>query len=253
MSERQVVDTDTAQEFMSQILDVVDVERLAGIATELEAKSAWFQERLTSAALASMTSDGFEELLGRVFATRGKTRKTLLAMPFEDVRAWMADLLYGDDELPVRFQRFADHLDGVADNLRIDFASELLHFNDPERHWLWTRWMWDPKTKTGSVPLVTYAEYDLGGETAAEVYMKIGRAVAFVHEVGGAAGFQTISRSIFGTDVFLCCVYVVYAYTVLKMRMTQEFNKVMPGLTEFCRRLLGLHRKGPQVAAAPGA
>ena len=73
--------------------------------------------------------------------------------------------------------------------------------------------------------------------------IEVGRAVAFVHEVGDAAGFQKISRNVFGTDVYLCCVYVVYAYTVLKMRMTQEFNKVMPGLPEFCRRLLGVHRR----------
>ena len=78
--------------------------------------------------------------------------------------------------------------------------------------------------------------------------MKVGRAVAFVHEVGEAAGFQSISRNIFGTDVFLSCVYVVYAYTVLKMRMTNEFNKVMPGLPEFSRRLLGVNRKGQRKA-----
>ena len=63
-----------------------------------------------------------------------------------------------------------------------------------------------------------------------------------MHEVGEAAGFQAIAKSIFGTDVFLSCVYVVYAYTVLRMRMTNEFNRVMPELPEFCRRLLGVHR-----------
>ncbi len=57
-----------------------------------------------------------------------------------------------------------------------------------------------------------------------------------------------ISNTIFGTDVFLSCVYVIYVYTVLKMRMTQEFNKVMPQLPEFCRRLLGV-RKKPSLAA----
>jgi hypothetical protein len=36
---------------------------------------------------------------------------------------------------------------------------------------------------------------------------------------------------------------VVYVYTVLRLRMTQEFNKVMPGLPEFSRRLLGVYQK----------
>ena len=64
-----------------------------------------------------------------------------------------------------------------------------------------------------------------------------------MHETGEAVGFREISRNAFGTDVYLACVYVIYAYTVLKMRMTNEFNKVMPGLPEFCRRLLGVHKK----------
>ena len=117
----------------------------------------------------------------------------------------------------------------------------------PDLYWLWGRWMWDAKKKTGAIPLVTSEEFDLQGETEGEVYMKVGNGVAFVHSIAEAADFQFISRSLFGTDVFLSCVYVVYAYTVLRMRMTQEFNKVMPGLPEFTRRLLGV-LKLPQAA-----
>ena len=124
------------------------------------------------------------------------------------------------NDAAARFQAFTERVPGLSDNVGRDFASELLHFTDPERNWLWTRWMWDPKTRTGALPLVTTAAYDLEGESAAEIYEKVGRAVAFVHEVGDAAGFQTISRSIFGTDLYLSCVYVVYAYTVLRMRST---------------------------------
>jgi hypothetical protein len=112
--------------------------------------------------------------------------------------------------------------------------------------------MWDPKTRTGALPLVTYSAYDFSGETAGDIYMRVGEAVAFVHHVGEAAGFQTISKTIFGTDVFLSCVYVVYVYTVLRMRMTQEFNKVMPGLPEFSRRLLGVYQKGNNLNSLSG-
>ena len=159
------------------------------------------------------------------------------------VRARLTELLDGAGDPGSRLQAFGDQFEGLADNLRVDLASELLHFARPENHWLWTRWMWDPRTRTGSLPLVTTAAYDLQGENSAEIYMKVGNAVAFVHEVGAAAGFQKISNNIFGTDVYLACVYTVYVYTVLKMRMTQEFNKVIPQLPEFCRRLLGVHRK----------
>jgi len=34
----------------------------------------------------------------------------------------------------------------------------------------------------------------------------------------------------------------VYVFTTIRMRMTQEFNRVIPPLPELCRRLLGVHR-----------
>lgn len=244
----QVVDTETAQEFMKETLDKVDASTLQQICAEVLVKSEWFQNTLSSEALPKLTEDDFAEVLRRIFATRGKTRQQLLAYPFEDMRSWMYELIHGDAEVSDRVDGFVDRLVGLDDNLRMDFAGELLHFTSPDRHWLWARWMWDPRTKTGSLPLVTTPAYDYSGETPGQIYMKVGRAVAFVHEVGEAAGFQSISRNIFGTDVFLCCVYVVYAYTVLKMRMTNEFNKVMPGLPEFSRRLLGVNRKGQRKA-----
>ncbi len=250
----QVVDTETAIEFMRETTNKVDAEALGAICADVEAKSRWFGETLGADALSSLTPEVYQQLLRRIFSTRGKTRQALLARDFDETRGRIGELLWGDGDAQTRVQTFADWLDDLPDNLRVDFASELLHFTRPDQHWLWTRWMWDPKTKTGALPLVTTAAYDFEGESAGEVYMKIGRAIAFVHEVGDAAGFQRISRSVFGTDVFLSCVYVIYAYTVLRMRMTQEFNKVMPGLPEFSRRLLGVYKKSARrPAAAPEA
>jgi hypothetical protein len=34
----------------------------------------------------------------------------------------------------------------------------------------------------------------------------------------------------------------VYLYTITRLRMTQEFNKVIPPLPELVRRFLGVHR-----------
>jgi hypothetical protein len=245
----QVVDTDTAREFMKETLEKVEPEELAKICAEVEAKAAWFHGKLAAEAFDDFSHADYAEVLKRIFATRGKTRKVLEELEFAPMRERIGELLHGTDELEARFRTFVDQLDGLDSNLRMDFTSELLHFTYPERHWLWSRWMWDPRTRTGSLPLVVTSAYEFDGEHAGQVYMKVGRAVAFVHEVGNAAGFQTISKSIFGTDVYLCCVYVVYAYTVLRMRMTQEFNKVMPGLPEFCRRLLGVHVKTSAATA----
>lgn len=250
----QVVDTETAKEFMAETLARVDVDELARIGVEVEAKAAWFGERLSPAALPRLARAEFATLLDSIFSIRGPSRRALDAAAWDDLRVWLVELLLGEVEPWHRLQAFCDRLgtlDGFAPNLRADFASELLHFAAPERHWLWTRWMWDPRTRTGALPLVTSAAYDLRGTEPGEVYPKVGRAVAFVHEVGDALGFRRIGKGIFGTDVFLSCVYVIYTYTVLRMRMTKEFNKVMPQLPEFSRRLLGVHRKGVRSASAP--
>jgi hypothetical protein len=239
----QIVDTESAKEFMREALDKVASEELLKICSEVEQKSRWFREKLDREAIPKLSSAEYFSLLRRIFATRRKAEAILKQFPLENLREWTATLLYGNGEVKARFQNFVDKLDGLENNLRRDFASEILHFTDPEKYWLWTRWMWDPKTRTGALPLVTYSAYDFSGETAGDIYMRVGEAVAFVHHVGEAAGFQTISKTIFGTDVFLSCVYVVYVYTVLRMRMTQEFNKVMPGLPEFSRRLLGVYKK----------
>jgi hypothetical protein len=250
---RQVVDTETALIFMKQTLEVIDAEELERISADVEQKAAWFQARLMPAALPNLSAADYDALVRRVHSARRKAAVFRDSFQLDDMRGWINELLHGTGEIGPRFDAFVGHLDGLPDNLRADFASELLHFTYPDRYWLWTRWMWDPRTRTGALPLVTSAAYDLFGDTPGEIYVKVGRGLAFVHEVGEAAGFQKISRSVFGTDVFLCCVYVIYAYTVLRMRMTQEFNKVMPQLAQFCRRLFGVYNEPPRAAAAEGA
>jgi hypothetical protein len=246
----QVVDTESAKEFMREALGNVAVEELIRICREVELKSQWFRHTLRRESIPALSSSEYLSLLRRIFATHRKAAAILQQFGLEPLLRWTGDLLYGEGDVRIRFQEFVDALDGLDERVRSDFASELLHFSDPHRYWLWTRWMWDPKARTGALPLVTYEDYDISGATAGDIYMQVGRGVAFVHQVGESAGFQTISRTIFDTDVFLGCVYVVYVYTVLRMRMTQEFNKVMPGLPEFLRRLLGVYEKDGNLGAA---
>ena len=151
-------------------------------------------------------------------------------------------LLYGQEPIQVRFQNFYDALEKVQDYIRFDLPSELLHYNSPEECWLWTRWVWDPKTETGALPLVIMEDYSFMTPTMGETYMKVGEATFFVKATGDAAGFTRIGKGPFGIDVYLACVYAVYIYTTVRMRITQEFNRVIPELPELCRRLLGAYR-----------
>jgi len=237
----QIVDTETAKEFMKEALEKIHEDELVKISEELKVKSDQFRERLSENRIHQLTAEELHKLLRLVFSTRRKAKKILDGLHNQVLTGWIAELLHGSAPIHQRFQDFCGRLETVDTHIRYDLAGELLHFTFPDKYWLWNHWMWNPKTETGSLPLVTTEDFSLHAPSFGESYLKVGRAVAFVHEVGEAAGFQSISRNLFGTDVYLSCVYAVYAYTVLRMRMTQEFNKVMPGLPEFSRRLLGVY------------
>ena len=126
-----------------------------------------------------------------------------------------------------------------------DLPLELLHFTAPERYWLWTRWIWDPLTRTGALALLTADDVDLSaGTTRGAVYLAVGRAMAIVDETGRAARFIVAKSGPFGVDVLLAAVYGVYMHTVLEMRLTREFNRVIPPLPDLIRRLLGVYHLG---------
>ena len=257
----QVVDTETAQEFMAQALEKAERAELGDILAGLERKSARFQALLAPEALPALDRRQLRGLLRSVFATRRKADALLDAVGEAGLREAAQELLYGRAATPERFRGFVDTLSGfwgdvrlarrpgkdetnLPENILCDLASELLHFSAPEAHWLWTRWMWDPRAGTGALPLVTMDGHDLHGRDAGETYVKVGVAVAFVRATGEAAGFAKFGMgdSPFAIDVFLACVYTVYMYTTLRLRMTQEFNKVVPQLPELTRRLLGVWR-----------
>ncbi len=237
----QLIDIEAAREFMKETLDKVDKQILIDIATTLEEKSLLFQNALSKDKILELTKEEFDSILDKVFSIRRKKDKLYEIISFENLKPSLYELLHSSDRIEKRFQDFIDVLGDLNTSLKYDLAGELLHFSYPDKYWLWSRWMWDPKNKTGAIPLVTSEDFDLQGTKISETYMKVGKGVAFVHSVAESAEFQFINRSLFGTDVYLSCVYIIYAYTVLKIKMTKEFNEVMPGLTEFSRRLLGVY------------
>jgi len=238
----QVVDTESAREFMKEALSRISGEETEAIVSALRDKSRRFQALLDRDALRGLGEEGLRRILRSVFSTRRTTPTILRENGVDALRDRIGELLYGGRNTAARFEEFCARLDGVDDSIRFDLASELLHYNQPEEYWLWNRWMWNPRNQTGALRLVTMDGYDFRGRDRGEAYLKVGEAVAFVSETAKAAGFQSAASGLFGTTVYLCLVYVIYVYTTLRLRMTQEFNKVVPALPELSRRILGVHR-----------
>lgn len=237
----QVVDTLTAKELMEEALKKISEDEVASIIRELGDKSRRFQSLLSKESLTQSGENDMRRVLQSVFCTRRKTNSILQQYPTDVLKTYVSELLYGSDSIENRFNAFCSKLGSLDQQIQFDLASELLHFIYPDTYWLWTKWMWDPRAKTGSLALVTMKDFELQRPTLGETYLRVGEAVVFVTNVGEAAGFQKQGKGLFGTDVYLALVYGIYIYTILKMRMTQEFNKVVPQLPELVRRLLGVY------------
>lgn len=235
----QVVDTESAREFMLEALGSISVEDQNAITRELAIKHERFRDRL--AGPGRLSQEDLRVLLRLIFSTRRHTRDFLEAPISAELPGAIDELLHSDAPLDSRFEGFCGRLSSFPETIRHDLASELLHFTFPEDYWLWARWVWDRSTRTGALSLVTM-DYELSAESLGESYLRIGRATAIVHETGKASGFTNIGDGRFGIDVFLACVYCVYVYTTVRMRMTREFNRVIPELPELARRFLGVYR-----------
>lgn len=240
-----VVDTPSAREFQREIASRVSPADLAAIAADLDRKSRALRELLAPGA-GRLDRAALRQVLRWVFATRRRADTILDQAGPDRLGAAIAGLLDPGEPVTVRFDRFDAFTAGLPGtglpDAGCDLASELLHFTDPGRYWLWTRWLWDPATETGALRLVTTDDIDLTeGASRGEMYLTVGRATAFLDETGKAAGFTDAGPGLFGTDVFLAAVYGVYMFTVLRMRMTQEFTRLVPPLPDLIRRLLGVY------------
>jgi len=194
----QVVDTESAREFMREALQKITEAELAAIADECEVKRRRFSALLARPAGAPPTEVELRALLRSVFSPRRRTAEFFDRVGAERLAAWIGDLVAPRGPVEARFQAFYDRLEGFPESVRYDLAGELLHFTDPDRYWLWTRWVWDPKTRTGALPLVTMEEYDLDAPSVGAMYLRVGEAIAFVHETGRAAGMIWIMSTAFG-------------------------------------------------------
>jgi hypothetical protein len=232
------VDTDVALDFMGEILARLDRADLAAMTAALEAKSAWVRKMISGPGRPGDPADRMALMLLRsFFPSRRRARDMVAALGGPALLAALDDLVAAGP-LDARLEAFGAALHPFEDVV-VDLGWEVLHVHDPTRYWPWTRWMWNPKTETGALRLVTADDVDLWGDTPVGTYHQVGAALAVVHQTVRALGL--VEDSPFGLDVFLANVYGVYMYTVLRMRMSQEFNRIVPELPSLARRLLGIH------------
>lgn len=239
---RTEVDEPSAVEFMREALIKIDEDDIGAVAELLVAKHRALAPFLERSSLAAGTASAVRPVLDRAFATRRRQDALLVQVGAPVLSAAIDRLLHDPAPIEARFTAFDEALEVLEPPLRRDLAGECLHFADPAQYWLWSRWMWDPATATGALPLVMVDDFDFSGADAGAVYLRVGAATAAVVATADELGFKRMRANRFVVDVYLAAIYGVYLYTVTRLRMTQEFNRVIPPLPDLVRRLLGVHR-----------
>ena len=161
------------------------------------------------------------------------------------------ELLKGKAPAPVRVAVFVEKQNALDTRLALELATGLLHNTFPNEHWLWTRWLWDPTTGTGILPLLAGSTHNLIATNIADGYARVGSVTALSTKFGEGTGLWTDElaaneqRAAFANSAFLACAYAVYMYGSTGWRLSRDFNELLPSLPNMARKLLGLPKKIP--------
>jgi hypothetical protein len=159
------------------------------------------------------------------------------------------ELLHGETPTPVRVATFVEKLNALDTRLALELASGLLHNNFPKGNWLWTRWLWDPTTGTGILPLLAGSTHNLLATNLGDGYARVGTVTAMSMKFGESTDLfspelvNDAKRAPFANSAFLACAYAVYMYGTTSWRLSRDFNKLLPSLPDMARRLLGLPKR----------
>ncbi|HEX6036310.1 MAG TPA: hypothetical protein VFY83_17860 [Anaerolineales bacterium] len=156
------------------------------------------------------------------------------------------ELLDSEFPTPVRVAAFVEKLNALDTRLALELATGLLHNTFPKDNWLWTRWLWDPTTGTGILPLLAGSSHNLLATNIAEGYARVGAVTAMSMKFAEGTGLWmdelmgNEKRALFANSAFLACAYAVYMYGSTSWRLSRDFNELLPSLPNMARRLLGL-------------
>ena len=238
-------DDPVLEETLQEALKQVSSDDVIAIADELAER----HERLFSGLRvdpASLTPS-FADIAAAVTHTRANAKALTNYFAHGDFQVF-DDLLNGELPTPVRVAKFVQKLDALDTRLALELASGLLYNTSPKDNWLWTRWLWDPTTGTGILPLLAGSTHNLLADNPADGYARVGLVTAMSMKFAEGTGLWTDEltvnekRAVFANSAFLACAYNVYLYGTTSWRLSREFNNLLPSLPNMARKLLGLKK-----------
>ena len=233
------------EETLQEALKQVSADDVIAIADELAQRHALLFVGLETDS--DRLASSFADIAAAVTHTRANARIITNYFSQSDYTI-LNELLKGDMPTTVRVSAFVQKLNALDTRLALELASGLLHNTLPNEYWLWTRWLWDPTTGTGILPLLAGSTHNLLADNLAEGYARVGAVTAMSMKFAEGTGLWTDEllsndkRARFANSAFLACAYNVYLYGTTSWRLSREFNNLLPSLPNMARKLLGLKK-----------
>jgi hypothetical protein len=231
------------QASLQEALGQVSPDDVIAVADELvERRTRLFEQLETDSTRLALS---FSDIANAVTHTKANAR-TIINYFSQADNQFFNELLNGEAPIPVRVAAFVEKLNALDTRLALELATGLLHNTFPKDNWLWTRWLWDPTTGTGILPLLAGSSHNLLATNIAEGYARVGAVTAMSMKFAEGTGLWTSEliknqkRALFANSAFLACAYAVYMYGSTSWRLSRDFNELLPSLPNMARRLLGL-------------
>ncbi len=121
----------------------------------LKAKTGLFQASLEK----DLTLKDFRAMCAHMATVRRRIGAYAQPEAFPSVKTHVEELFSSNDSPDARIGRFCARFPDDRDHRWVrDLAAELLHYSDPERYPLMTRWVWDARTNTGVLREIWHGE-----------------------------------------------------------------------------------------------
>jgi len=137
---------------------VARADEHAGVEAYVEAlkvKSALFRDALAG----DLTLKSFRALCAHMATVRRRIGRYAEPDGFAFIRDQIGNLFAKSDDPDARSAAFCAAFPGDREHRWVrDLAAELLHYNDPERYPLMTRWVWDAQANTGALREIWHGE-----------------------------------------------------------------------------------------------
>ena len=218
--------------------------------SSLEAKHQLFSLLLKSEAIDQLTLEGVEALLETVFSARRRVYFAFAAMGTESAVAALKALLYGKEPLQDRMSRFSEIIAiNEADDKEVrklaaknrralfDFGAELLHFSDPLKYPLMTRWVWDQNTVSGAL-----REFIRGNDSMPDVPLGNspetyeGARVWLAEQLAEQGLYKDVHYWI---DLVLAQAYSEYFRSMAEGMLSADFGRAS-GPADYVKKFLGI-------------